>query len=720
MKIVDLTEKLKTNINDTNYYIFNNSLVHYKDNIFLMTYRTIKYNLEERIHPWSFWWNGYKLLKKCEIEKNKHFDDTFKLYSQSKYRNDLAFDSILTFNDTKTDYIPLNLQEFDSTGLAILEYIDDEFHVKYNINNIFENLMNQDARLAIIDGSIWITYNVFLFNKNDILQVELCKREIFIDLEAKIIFFGKENFLLNHEHKLVEKNCVIHNENVLYEIHDNFTVFTKEKIVDFNNDIIKNFIKNNKNTIFSLSTPVIKYKNNNLMVGHLKLEYKNEQNNYFLNSIDLTKINKHGKYIYFAFFILFDDNYNILKMSDFFIPTIDNCHLPYLLVFPSGLTTYNDKIYMSYGEGDERVKIAEFTHKEIDFMLKKDDFKYVFLNEEYFGKKVILHTGYFNEWNCGDDAFVLVFKYLNKLFPKYKAVFNNKYDNYKNYNLKVLGGGDVVNEYFLKDIHDDDNVVAFGIGVPYISLINNLKKFKYSYMRNRLDYDKYNKEYDMKYLPDLAWLLPEIIKTEKYVASEKIKIGISLPRTYYNYNYERLYFNLLKELSIFINKLDKNIYEIHLIPFGINDKNTNENDIILNTQINKLCPNTINHIVEQNDEYVETIYNLVNQMDFMINGRFHAHIFSCILGKPFVSLSCSRKCHQLMNEYDIDENLYKFETNDVILPVNFSGIKFYDWFMHKMNDKKNIENKIKKIQNKYINLSSLIIMHWKNIVDKYC
>jgi hypothetical protein len=737
MKFIDLTDKLSFKYD--NYYIFNNSILHFKDNIFLMSYRTIKYNLGVKIHPWSFWINRYKLLQNREIEKNKHFEDIYKLYDTNKYRYGLGLNHdniIILDNNLSISHISEVLEEFDGTGLAILEYNEDldDFTVKYNMNNIFGNEMNQDARLQYSNGEIWITYNVFLSNDQG-LRVELFKRKLYIDLDAKFIYMTPESYLLHNKHNLVEKNCTIHNDNVLYEIHHNFVVHRDNGDIFLgNNDIIKKFKKNNKNVIFSLGTPAIRFGSDFLCAGHLKLEYKKEIGNNncfsssFLNSIDWTKIKKHGKYIYFAFFILFDSNYNILKMTDFFIPSNDNDHLPYLLSFPTGLTMYKDNIFMSYGEGDERTKILRFNTDEIFKLLKTDNFGYTFLDLENLSnsQKVILHTGYFNEWNCGDDAFVYVFKFLNKLYPKYKISFsaNQKYD------LKVLGGGDVINNYFIDErmaTAETDTVkkscIGFGIGIPYISLVDNLKCFKCCYLRNKLDYEKYKDVYNIKFIPDITWLLPRIIRLDKVIncdkilGSNKMKIGISLPRQYFHDKYTHLYIDLVKELSIFINKMDSNKYEIHLIPFDINKNKIKENDLILNMHLSKLCPNVVNHVVEQNYKYVDVIYNLVNTMDFMVVGRFHAHVFSTILKKPFVSLSCSRKTSELMKEYEFEDNLYRFDTNDILLPINFKGDKFYDWLIIRLNDIDNIRNKVAVVSDKYLALSETIIEEWKDIVD---
>jgi len=55
--------------------------------------------------------------------------------------------------------------------------------------------------------------------------------------------------------------------------------------------------------------------------------------------------------------------------------------LPYLLVFPSGLTEKNGEYYISYGEGDTRTKILVLNECQIDILLSKKTYDLIFLNE---------------------------------------------------------------------------------------------------------------------------------------------------------------------------------------------------------------------------------------------------------------------------------------------------------------------------------------------------
>ena len=110
---------------------------------------------------------------------------------------------------------------------------------------------------------------------------------------------------------------------------------------------------------------------------------------------------------------MFNNKYEILSMSDFFIPYYQN--IDYLLVFTSGLSRDTlDNFYLSYGEGDVKTMILQLSYKEIMSMMKISDQEMILLEDKHLKPKVV-HHGYFYKWNAGDDAFLYVWKYLNIL-----------------------------------------------------------------------------------------------------------------------------------------------------------------------------------------------------------------------------------------------------------------------------------------------------------------
>lgn len=752
MKIFDITELIKTK--KLNNYVFNNSLIYYEDNLFIMVYRNIIYNINEITHPWKFWNDSYKIMLKYNpdiVKNNQHLNVNLKLFNLNKYRNYLDKDhfvKLFKFKDNTTFNNDEKAIEFDSTGLCILEYINDQFIVKYNVNNIFDNNMNQDTRIynfttgTFGNNNIYLTYNSFITINNK-LYVKMMKRKIEINLDDNYIFLYPENELLLIKHNIVEKNCILlENEHVLYNINKQLIYQTLQTKITKYSTILDHINNRYKNIFISFGTPVLKFDNDQyISVGHMKIEYKNNDNIYlkkFLNNIDLSKIKQHGKYIYFAFLFIFNHNYDILYISDFFIPTMNNeDYLPYLLVFPTGLTYYNNKYYISYGEGDEKCKILELSKDEILNILKKYNQELILLKPNDLKSK-ILHLGYFNKWNCGDDCFVNVFNYLHSLTYSSDKYIIDYQDRGYLYKSIILGGGDVINPYFCNNRLINDNTIkkiAYGVGLPYLDQIHLLDKFDKIILRNSNDKDKYD---NIITQPDLVYLIMKYYKPLNILnKTNKYRIGISLPRTYFNKDYVDEYKSLIIELYKFIKLFkqfdDKQNLEIYLIPFCINDLSYTEDDNLLNKQLFELLSNETNKLIkldritikesdniylcdiDKNTNYYFDILNLINSMDFMICGRFHSHIFSIICNIPFISLSCSRKCSELMNEYNLNDYLYKMKTNDILIPNNFDHLDFYNW-MKNINENI-LKDKIIEIHNQINNKLDDMIKIWRNIYD---
>src|ERR1044071_9621718 len=144
MWIIDLTHLVR--LNKLNYYCFNPSLVHLKENIYVLVYRVVQYDIPIEYHPWKIWDGGYK-----------YFDNSLQVM-QKKYRTDYGGERIIRIEDR--NYIELS-SEFDSTGIAFLKFDGHKFSVVHNVNNIFGKEMNQDARIIKIGSEYVISYNVF-------------------------------------------------------------------------------------------------------------------------------------------------------------------------------------------------------------------------------------------------------------------------------------------------------------------------------------------------------------------------------------------------------------------------------------------------------------------------------------------------------------------------------------------------------------------------------
>lgn len=267
---------------------------------------------------------------------------------------------------------------------------------------------------------------------------------------------------------------------------------------------------------------------------------------------------------------------------------------------------------------------------------------------------------------------------------------------------------------------NNNNMVAVGVGIPFIGEKEYLKLFKHTIVRNKRDYNNLHKYFNMSYYPDIGFLLPKVYGSYKRMITKIKNIGFCLTQTFYREGYKNEYENFIANICICIKNLVNDGYIIHLIPFCISKKKQDENDLIMMNIIKKRIPHE-NIIIEYDssynkNNYIELVYKKISQMDFNICTRFHGHIFSLINHVPFVSLSCSRKCTEFMHDIDFVNNLYKLETNDVYLPIDFSGQLFYKFIKEKFTNLDNINKKLNHIMKNFEILMNDFENHWKNLI----
>ena len=130
--------------------------------------------------------------------------------------------------------------------------------------------------------------------------------------------------------------------------------------------------------------------------------------------------------------------------------------------------------------------------------------------------------GYYGHYNFGDEQYKLSFK---KLFNDYLVV---KYtldfidcdkivnENFKKNDVIILGGGDILNDYFLDTINEkfkdlDNKIIAISVGLPFVNIFftNKLNIIDYIFIRTTQDLNILKRYYgnNVGYLPDLSFVL---------------------------------------------------------------------------------------------------------------------------------------------------------------------------------------------------------------------
>jgi exopolysaccharide biosynthesis predicted pyruvyltransferase EpsI len=285
----------------------------------------------------------------------------------------------------------------------------------------------------------------------------------------------------------------------------------------------------------------------------------------------------------------------------------------------------------------------------------------------------ILILGYYDKNNLGDELFKLAFK---KILYRHDLVIRNVYNIDEipyDIDIVVIGGGDVINNYFMDRIkillkNYIGPVYGLSIGIPYKSAIEDgqLDMFDYIITRNKNDIPelttRFGKDY-VRYFPDFSLFLSEEITICVDKNHCKKKIGLCLAQDYYKNN-DRFF----KDTVEYIKKLSRK-YIVYLIAFNTNESNHKENDNLLNCKIKECIDDGLNEIVVINSRDFKKVIEVFKDLDLCICSRFHSCMLSIMTYTPFIPMFTTRKIRELVDTMDFHKFSYKIDTDEKYKPV---------------------------------------------------
>lgn len=711
-------------------FYFNPSLLCLGNNHYLMSYRRLLIHVPSArpvLHPWKLWDTGWKFLHRNPDCTNRNLN-----FGSQKYRSHLSADRFISLEKEEWDTYPesicdrVSTRELDSTGMAYLRYDErsNRFTVLWTRPNLFGRDMNQDARLYRDEesGRMYLSYTSyltdgFLFHSKKRWTALLIREFLFFPNQY-LYFFPEEHAVPKALRQEVEKNCVPFQQTIFYKIDKTFL----HQIVPHPEDgggrhepfevrkirypvVQEWFSQYPEELSIGLGTPPIRFTPmSSIMAIHVKMTFRHrypfnknaprvhDAFEQFLTEVRWdSMLRLHGKYLYFCLLIEFDTRtLECLRVSDAFL--VDSSE-PFLLQFPMSLgysSHSNDVLFLSYGEGDVACRLVWFHKTNLKALLHPAEvfstlgFRFLPIDHCQ-GRKfaAIQHFGYFSEYNCGDDMFQMIFQYLQKTYypdlpilflQDWKSSYAREDDDH--HTLSIFGGGDIMNDYFLKEImatpaYDSQERWAISVGFPCPPKEEMVKKFSWITTRNKADVQFPV----MQFFPDLGFLLPSILASSSSgpvvvggqedesgtsTITPKFNLGISLYRTVFVKNKEEGYTQYVVEWCQFLRKLLRHNkhYVIHLIPFCIHPSKIQENDLVLNQHIKAFFEDEprvvdISSLASfSSGNHVLYTYRYISQMDFMICGRFHSHVFSMASRVPFLSVANTRKCAQFLKNID--------------------------------------------------------------------
>lgn len=259
----------------------------------------------------------------------------------------------------------------------------------------------------------------------------------------------------------------------------------------------------------------------------------------------------------------------------------------------------------------------------------------------------VLVLGYYYCDNLGDD---LLLESLRIILKDYNVTYHNivkiKECDLTKYNIIILGGGDLLNDFFGQIYYDplleyNGYKLALGVGTSYEECNNReyIKCFDDIIIRNKNDLSILSNNIGSLHVnhgPDLSFILPvEIIPHD----NKKI-VGFFLIGSMYKNKH------LMFNICTFINWLILLDYHIHLIPMGTGE---HENDLLINNEIYHIFEHT-NKIKNYNKLNIDQLLHILTYLDFAVCARFHAHILCTKYNIPFISIPITRKVKLYMSE----------------------------------------------------------------------
>lgn len=312
-------------------------------------------------------------------------------------------------------------------------------------------------------------------------------------------------------------------------------------------------------------------------------------------------------------------------------------------------------------------------------------------------KNNFLVIGYYSRGNLGDESYKGI---MGRFFEGKKLEFVSSDDlgmvNPEKYDAVIVGGGDIINNYFNEKIKPfligfRGKKIAFSVGIPFPSLINNeyLGHYDHVFSRNAEDIREIQKvvgSHRAHYIPDICLSYEANCKLN--VKNKQKTCGVFLVGNVMNY----------KEIMLNIYRLVSEILlEYNVVLYSFNPSEDNKisekiKDLILRS--NKKYSNTIN--VDTKEHSTFEMIDIINNLDIAVCMRYHAHIFCAVTGTPLMSISSTRKTKSFMAQADISEYQYEIELNGYGTPISSNYIQMKKIYEKACLNAKNISYKLKK------------------------
>jgi polysaccharide pyruvyl transferase WcaK-like protein len=355
----------------------------------------------------------------------------------------------------------------------------------------------------------------------------------------------------------------------------------------------------------------------------------------------------------------------------------------------------------------------------------------------------VLILGFFNRKNFGDDSFNIIFKQLfNKIDNRINLTIMSTDDCkriFKDTDILIIGGGEVLNNYFIdkilyliKQSNYNNPIYAISCELSSFEIVDQgkLDFIDYFYIRNLKDSEKLASRFgnnNVKFINDIVFY-NDFPYTSCYYKKSNI-VSFCLAQSIYkdNIKYDSYLNNICEFITYLINK---NIY-VKLLPFNISN-NPDESDYVLNDNIMNKIKNKkyVSNIIFNNNENYKTqlkkVLDIIDNSELIICSRYHAHIFSILRNKPIISISHTKKTKDLIEQLDLNELIVIPDMDNSKRPQYIDSNILIDKYNYVIKNYKDIVYKFEKINNNlyseenYYNIiQNIITSQYKRLTKPY-
>lgn len=383
-----------------------------------------------------------------------------------------------------------------------------------------------------------------------------------------------------------------------------------------------------------------------------------------------------------------------------------------------------------------------------------------------------LVVGYYGHSNQGDEQYKITIEYLlTFLFPECQIEFvdcDSIQDLYIPHETVVLlGGGDVLNPYFVDKLHRkfpllegnirSNRIIALSVGIPYNNIFTDpvqrhkLSIFEAIFLRTRQDLPLLLMENAETFLGDRVYYLPDTscllfdalapvrpnVRFLEYlkpaIDSKRRIVGVSLCRHIYHPDrpYRDNYTRIVNELAFIVYHLVKEGFYVVLVPFNTKmDPSAphlnKENDTLIQEDVWRLLSDTTKKYVMNIRFELSTKEMMILYTKFYacIPMRFHATMFSIYHHVPMLPLYTTKKIRNLLLDIDYPYQM-PLITGALDLPVGLDRALFMKRFRDLVRNHDTVTWHLKhangmlkqSLMGQYMTLKNVIVSGQSNVCD---